>query len=101
MTSRSVLMKDSVVAESKCEVMILSRELFMKALNGSRSILKRRAKEREKRASIAANAAGQGAGNRASVAKAEKKAAQEMTVAQEGQKDGGEDTSGEVRVRGG
>ena len=42
-------MKDSVIACSRVELMVVSRDLFMKALNVSLSILKRRNRDREKR----------------------------------------------------
>ena len=44
-----VMMKDSIIACSRVELMVVSRDLFMKALNVSLSILKRRNRDREKR----------------------------------------------------
>jgi len=55
-TDGSVAMAESLVAATDCEVSILSRAVFMRALNVSRWILKRRLKDKEKRLHDAAAA---------------------------------------------
>jgi CRP-like cAMP-binding protein len=61
-------MSSTLVAVTRCEVMVLSREVFMKCLNASRVVLKRRQRDKEKvRAQSVAAAGGEAAAARASM----------------------------------